>query len=236
MRIRLFLLSLGLLMGLVVKWGLGPLTEMARGVIDTKQAAQAAYVDDPQVDPLVPPIRVAGMLPRLTGPSQTPIGPVDPSTFVDLFGHDPRAAFHAHGEQVCASGCAASRHPTEELTRARFEQLIAQYASDPMSEESLAFETLLYFGRQTREMLAQVDELALDPLRASVLARELAVTHAQISIRVVDEHGEIRTSLPPTSVPFDRRHVFDMDTNRVQPLVTSGTVKRVGLYHLWTRL
>jgi len=37
-------------------------------------------------------------------------------------------------------------------------------------------------------------------------------------------------------VPFDRRHVFEMKTNSLQPLVTSGTVKRVGLNHAWIRL
>jgi hypothetical protein len=37
-------------------------------------------------------------------------------------------------------------------------------------------------------------------------------------------------------VPLDRRHVFKMDTKDLPPLITSGTVKRVGLHHLWTRL
>jgi hypothetical protein len=46
----------------------------------------------------------------------------------------------------------------------------------------------------------------------------------------------VRSWLDPTEVPFDRRHVFEMEASGVQPLVTSGTVKRVGLYHLWTRL
>ena len=57
-----------------------------------------------------------------------------------------------------------------------------------------------------------------------------------MEVRVVDEHREIRCWLLPTSVPFDRRHVFELETANVQPLVVSGTVKRVGLNHLWTRL
>jgi hypothetical protein len=176
------------------------------------------------------------MLPPLVEPRQTNLTLFNPLAIVDPFGHDPRAAFHAHGQQICASGCAASRHPTEKLTEARFHELIAHYAREPISDKSLALETLLYFGRQTREMLARVEALPLDARRARMLARELAITHARIAIRVVDQHGDIRTWLPSTSVPFDRRHVFDMEINNVQPLVTSGTVKRVGLYHLWTRL
>ena len=152
------------------------------------------------------------------------------------FGSDPRASFHPHGEKVCASGCAASNHPTETLTRKHFEQLLRRCAVEPMDETSLAFETLLYYGRQTRDMLAQQGTTILDPLREEVLRHELQRTGAKISIRLVDDEGTVRASLPPTNVPFDRRHEFKMDTNRVQPLITSGTIKRVGLYHIWVRL
>jgi len=52
----------------------------------------------------------------------------------------------------------------------------------------------------------------------------------------LDEAGEVRSWLPATRVPLDRRHEFDMEVHDVQRLITSGTVKRVGLDHLWTRL
>jgi hypothetical protein len=235
------IVAIGLAISLALKWTLGSLPPgdaNRPGETDATPAAlsQPSDEQDPRADPLIPPIRVAGLLPPLTRPQTTPVSLLNPSIFVDAFSHDPQAAFHPHGEQVCASGCAASRHPTEELTESRFRRLIAQYAHQPISENSMALETLLYFGRQTREMLAAADQLHLDPERAAVLARELSVTHARISIRVVDREGEVRTWLSPTRVPFDRRHVFEMETSDVQPLVTSGTVKRVGLYHLWTRL
>ncbi|MDH3719031.1 MAG: hypothetical protein OES79_13015 [Planctomycetota bacterium] len=232
MKPRLYVLVIGLTTGFAIKWGVPTLPPQAESAArSTQPAGQTAAAD-----PLVPPLQVPGMLPPLSEPHPVKLGLFNPLSIVNPFGHDPRAAFHAHGQQICASGCAASRHPTEELTEARFHELIARYADEPVSEESLALETLLYFGRQTREMLARVETLPLDPRRARVLARELAITHARIAIRVVDQDGEIRTWLPPTSIPFDRRHVFDMETHNVQPLVTSGTVKRVGLYHLWTRL
>jgi hypothetical protein len=191
------------------------------------------------VDALVPPIDLGGANPISV------IGPADRGAssshtgLVSLLGDfnsDPRASFHPHGEKVCASGCAANSHPTEKLTRENFEQLLRRYAVGPMDETNLAFETLLYFGRQTQEMMAGQSDSVLDPLREAVLRQELKRTHAKISIRLVDDKGEVRSRLPPTKVPLDRRHEFKMDVNRVQPLITSGTIKRVGLYHIWTRL
>ena len=182
-------------------------------------------------DALVPPLDLGGIVDSGVFSSHT--------TLVSLLGQfnpDPRASFHPHGEQVCASGCATSNHPTETLTRKHFEKLLRRYAVEPMDETSLAFETLLYYGPQTRDMLTGQGRLVLDPLREEVLRRELTRTHAKISIRLVDEEGVVRANLPATKVPFDRRHEFTLDTHRVQPLITSGTIKRVGLYHIWVRM
>ena len=194
----------------------------------------------PLVDPLVPPIEVAGHL----LPSESHAGTLlwNPDSLVGRvasiadFSADPEAHFHAHGEEVCASGCAASNHPTKELTPEYFHELLGQYATEPMDETSFALESLLYFGRQTLVLLNEEGDYPLDPLRSDFLRQELKKTHAKVEVRVVDEHGEVRTWLPPTRVPLDRRHEFDMQVNNVQPLITSGTVKRVGLYHLWNRL
>ena len=154
----------------------------------------------------------------------------------DVFDHDDRAIFEPHGEEVCASGCAASRHPTEKLTEQEYNRLIRAFANEPISENSQAYEALLYYGRQTRDMLNRLGSGPLDDLRVAALRKELKRTHVFVQLRVLDEKGEVRSWLPSTRVPLDRRHVFDMEVNRVQPLITSGTVKRVGLYHLWTRL
>ena len=187
---------------------------------------------------LVPPIKIPGMLSfPSSGSTQS-----DPSEIVfsadqsDAFTHDPSALFHAHGDEVCASGCAASNHPTEELTEANFKKLLVELEYEPMDRTNNALEALLFYGPQTKAMLVEHGYGALDSKRAKFLWDELAVTHARISIRVVDQFGEVRTWIQPTRVPFDRRHVFKMETEKLQPLVTSGTVKRVGLDHLWTRL
>jgi hypothetical protein len=152
------------------------------------------------------------------------------------FTADPRAAFHPHGPQVCASGCAASSHATPELNRSEFQQLRARYEQGPLDETNAALEALLFYGRQSTALLRQLSPSS--PLRKhdEFLRRELKKTHALLSFRIVDEKGIVRVEMNRTRVPLDRRHVFDMKTRGLQPLVTSGTVKRVGLHHLWTRL
>jgi hypothetical protein len=218
----------------------------AAGPIDPSPPSSidaAASVGHELVDPLIPPIHIEG-LPGSALARHDPHGEIlwDPESLVGRiastadFSADPVAHFHAHGEEVCASGCAASRHPTRELTHDHFHELLEQYATEPMDETSFALESLLYFGRQTGEMLKEDGDFPLDPLRSQFLREELRKTHAKIEVRVVDEYGEIRTWLPSTRVPLDRRHEFDMHVSNVQPLETSGTVKRVGLYHLWNRL
>lgn len=152
------------------------------------------------------------------------------------FDHDELAIFEPHGDELCASGCALSRHPTGELTPGRFNELLEQYSKQPPDAASQSLEELLYFGPQTQALLDRQRCDVLGIQHAERLAHELTRTHAKISIRVIEQDGTKRCWLPPTRVPFDRRHVFEMKTESLQPLVTSGTIKRVGLNHIWARL
>ncbi len=147
-----------------------------------------------------------------------------------------RAHAHPHGTAICASGCAVSNHPTRPLAKAEFHQLLTAFAGQPMSEESQALEALMYYGRQALLYLDREGASPLDAGRAAFLRQQLLRTHVLVHIRVVDEHGKQRVSMPPARVPLDIRHEFVMDTADLQPLKTSGTVKRVGLNHLWQRL
>jgi hypothetical protein len=153
----------------------------------------------------------------------------------DLVGSGTAVA-HPHGKLTCASGCAPNAHPTRPLTRSEYERLLKEFASQPISEESPALEALMYYNRQTRYFMDKYGTEPLDAERVALLRKELARDHAFVHIRVVDELGKIRVSMPPQRVPLDIRHEFYMDTHDLQPVVTSGTVKRVGLYHLWQRL
>lgn len=250
---RLLLVPIGIAIGLLGRQILGPpenevdsrllkpySTEKTDTTLEENLESKDPAGDESQnnasLDPLVQPIEipvwqnVENSQPLLATAGQSWL-----SQF-DKFSHDHDASFHAHGDELCASGCAASNHPTEKLTDKKFARLLNQFSKQPLSSDSPALEELLYFGPQSIEKLSTLGSEPLDPKRTAFLWKQLQYGHAKVSIRVVDEAGVVRTWLKPTSVPFDRRHVFDMDTTNLQDLVTSGTVKRVGLHHIWIRL
>ena len=127
-----------------------------------------------------------------------------------LYGGLNHAYAHPHGNQVCASGCALSSHPTKKLSVENYRKLLSEFSLDPLSSESKAIEALLYYGRQTKELIDQVGTFPLDDRRADFLVTQLNDDHAIVSFRVVDEHGVIRANLKPTRVPLDIRHEFQV--------------------------
>ena len=171
-------------------------------------------------DPLVPPIH---QLSKSLNPSAA-------------FAHDPQAVSHPHGETLCASGCAVSRHPSGRLTPTTFTTLLNVYQQSPPTGDNGALEEILFYSRQSRKYWQRHRDACPDPLWQRVLDDELKKTHVLVSLRILDESGMIRSKLTNVRVPLDRRHVFQMQSNGLQPLTTSGTVKRVGLDHLWARL
>lgn len=149
----------------------------------------------------------------------------------------PKVIFEPHGEALCASGCALSRHPTPTLKVDHFEKLMQAYANQPMSGQSEALEELLYFGPQTESFIEDEGSQGLDEDRLLFLKTELARTDVTIEFRIIDEQDVERVLLPPTTVPFDNRYVFEpLLTKNFQPPEASGTVKRVGLNHIWQRI
>jgi len=227
--LRLAIVTIGISLGILLKWA--PASGYLSLLLPGPQVARTGTLPH---DPLVP----AAIIPGL--PPATMPGAVDPlAAFLGsetLFDPDRRAVFHAHGQQQCASGCAASRHPTATLSRQRFRELLAEMALGGPDQNNRALETLLYYGPQSRRLLSEEQFGPLDLLWKALLERELRQSHVLVSLRVLDESGQIRSRLNHVRVPLDRRHVFAMETENLQPLITSGTVKRVGLDHLWTRL
>jgi hypothetical protein len=148
-----------------------------------------------------------------------------------------RAIAHPHGKRACASGCAADQHPTPPLLKQEFNRLVGLYAQEPMSDQSEGLEYLLYYGRQSLLYLDRLGSQPLDGERARYLRKELERLHVCVELRVVDEHGVVRVWNRPARVPLDVRHGFEFETKDYQRIEEStGTVKRVGLYHLWQRI
>ena len=246
---RISLIFMGICLGLVARYILGapaedesPKMEFDRPFdpavvsddVETKVGAVAGVRSGELMSGLVPPI----VLPSQANSLVLKEGRYQEQYFPQqsAFSHGEAAMFEAHGAQLCASGCAASRHPTGELSDVRYRELISQVDSGPMAETNEALEELIFFGSQTRRQINVNGFGTLDADWVGFLGEQLACSHAKISIRVTDEQGVVRTWIEPTRVPFDRRHVFSMSTKELQPLVTSGTVKRVGLNHAWIRL
>ncbi|MCA9795513.1 MAG: hypothetical protein KC910_27080 [Candidatus Eremiobacteraeota bacterium] len=144
---------------------------------------------------------------------------------------------HPHGKTMCSSGCALSNHPTPPLSREHFHELLAAFAGEPMSEESPALEELLYYGRQSRRLLEAEGPGPLDVDRERFLRRELRREFATVEFRIIDERDVVRVWMEPMRVPLDIRHVFyPLKVKDFQSPEASGTVKRVGLHHLWQRI
>lgn len=167
------------------------------------------------------------------------VPPLDLSSYPsrDPNWQSPRARSEPHGHESCASGCAVSHHPTPRLTKDRSRALLAEYQQEPFDQESESLDALLYFGAQICFQLRN-DSLRdlLDADHLTYLEHELSRDRAIVSIRLLDQDGKVRAELPATGVPQHVRQVFECDVYDLQPLVCSGTVKRVGKNHIWQRL
>ena len=138
--------------------------------------------------------------------------------------------------QQGACGCAASNHRVACLPDGEIERLIARFALEPMSEESIALETLLFHAPRARGVVERRGAALLDKERLDFLRKELSRTHARLSGRIVDEHGVVRARFGPVDVPLgEKRHTRGTDTMTLGSMEMNGTVRRVGLHHLWTR-
>ena len=148
--------------------------------------------------------------------------------------HHSRAHAHPHGDKVCASGCALSRHPTERLTDEAFTDLLARLAD--AEKQQNAIDELLYFGPQAAFKLRDLKGDAIPERLRETLLKEISCRKASVSLRLVSADGRLLADLPSTVVPLDLRHEFDMREHGIPTLLASGTVKRVGEYKLWSRL
>jgi hypothetical protein len=201
--------------------------------LPTMPGNESAEPVEPAYDSLVPAAVVpARFLISHDKPTRSDLS----ALFMTPFEHDAAASFHPHGEKICASGCAVSNHPTPELKPETFQDLLKEYATGPLDETNVALEALLYYGNQTTALIDAHGFAQLDARHQKFLLSELDKTHARVAIRIVDEYGNVRAWNEVAKVPFNRRHVFHLEGSDLQPLVASGTVKRVGLYHIWARL
>ena len=136
---------------------------------------------------------------------------------------------------ACRTGCADL--PLPAALAARLEGHVEGWLSLPAAEPGLDLETLLFHRREVGAWLDSPAAADLPPARRSFLERELARDRARIELRVVDADGRERLRLDPTDVRLGKKaHLHPEHTLDLQPPEVAGTVERVGLTHLWTRL
>ncbi len=136
----------------------------------------------------------------------------------------------------CASSCALDASPDAPMTRADFDHLLTTWAAEPVGEPTLALETLLFHGPETRSWLAGAGTGPLDEVHAAFLSNELQRDAVRVEMRLVDERGRERGTLVASNVGLaDKNHLVFSGTGSLGHLETGGKVKRVGLGHLWSR-
>ena len=148
--------------------------------------------------------------------------------------HDP--------ERICATGCAVGSGELEGPTRAELETLLDGLRDSPLDADNLALATLLFHGARVGRMLDGLDGLdglcdRLDPPTEAFLRRELERRHARLDVRFLNADGSERLRLGARRIPLDeKQHLFPSHAEALTPPEISGTVRRVGLDHLWVRL
>lgn len=155
-------------------------------------------------------------------------------------GEQAGGGLKAGPDEVCATGCAAASYETRKLSAAELDELALAWAADPKSPQGeRALDTLLFHTASPEAAEANwvPNEVLLGHEGASFLMTEIGRGHALLELRLVDREGRVRLELPPTRMPLgQKQHVVAHETATLQPPEVSGTIKRVGLEHLWVRL
>ena len=134
----------------------------------------------------------------------------------------------------CVSGCGAIPDTTPAITKDEFMKHLQAFARTPITEPGLDLETLLFYGKETRKWLPETS--VLDDEHLQFLQHELQKTHAEIQLRVTDDKGIVRIELKPRVVEIGQKYHEHIHLTRdMQQLEISGTIKRVGVHHLWSR-
>ena len=169
------------------------------------------------------------------------LGPIlEAPLYLDAEGPAPTGTSKAKptngDEEACKTGCTLAKHDIPPFSFGQFVRARAQYAKEKHNDASKSLETLLFYRQETLSYLGKNGVGPLPEKHATFLKRELSRKTATVSIRVVGANGRTRISLADVVVPLGvKQHLKPKALDGTQPLEFNGTVKRVGLYHLWSR-
>jgi len=169
-------------------------------------------------------------------PTQTPLLPAPRPAIAPVDSAEGVAPVSSADDPTCVGSCSAVSDGPSKSDPAKIRGWLADYATQPMSSESPALEALLFHREATKLQLLSLEALSLDDARAAFLERELQRATAFLEVRVRDAAGQVRIHLPERRVALDEKQHLETENDLAQHVEYSGTVKRVGLDHLWVRL
>ena len=138
---------------------------------------------------------------------------------------------------VCSTGCSASPTATGELGADEYLALLRAWGAEPLGADSQALDALLFHGRDVVELEVEHGTPGLGDEHRAHLLGEVSREGVWLAVRAVNDDGVERLRLAPTLVPLgEKQHLFPEHALDVTPPEISGTVHRVGVGHLWTRL
>lgn len=140
-----------------------------------------------------------------------------------------------HEVKPCSSGCARPEHPVH-VEHEQLDAWLDEFAALPVGAESLAADSLLFYGHETHELLEHHDHKDLPPEHLAWLQRELARDTVNVSFRLVDDDGGRLLAHHEDVFPWVEHQDFLLeDTGELGRISMNGKVKRVGAHHLWAR-
>jgi len=142
-----------------------------------------------------------------------------------------------HGTYTCAGGCETAPSMVDgDLSQEQYQAYLEAVSEEPLGTASHALENLLFHADATRFYLETIGAGPLSPEQLAFLEDELARTQVEVSFRVIGEDGEVHAYLEPTTIPLgEKQHAHLHTEGDLGDLEAGGTVRRVGLNHVWSR-
>ena len=143
-------------------------------------------------------------------------------------------AWSAANKRDCQGGCAYVR--PEGPSNEEIDALLAKVNATDVGSESEALDALLFHNAELARRLATFPAPALRPEWDAYLRSELEHDVALFSLRVIDEHGVVRSELQPTPMKLGSKLHMAMHGDRLPEFNANGTIVRVGRDHVWIRM
>jgi hypothetical protein len=137
----------------------------------------------------------------------------------------------------CQGSCMFTKQKKDELSELQVDAFLREASSKPVGEETEALDNLLFHDDETRARLASGEAPSLSPEWDAWFRDQLARSQAYFSLRIRDEHGQIRAVVPETAMALGVKLHMEVDDGvHTGPFNANGTLVRVAPDRLWIRM